>query len=254
MHFRYYEDWTKRMLVCPQCGWQGTFEQGAVDYFTELMECTCPGCQKMLATVSYPTIEESEANVDKLTKAEKRELSARKTFLAEWEAASLKSADQLPDVGDQPFTIMWDMVSGMGARARKFTVLRHGEREIWREPACWEGYERFGEIVKILQTKYGYRLLDVVPTKASTLYLYGDVLRAIEMVEDIRKSFSKLRQIRANLSASWAFGQRMEQELREEQAQKDAAYLAERAAAKQWLEDHPPKPTKPRRRTRERRR
>lgn len=62
---------------------------------------------------------------------------------------------------------------------------------------------------------------------------------------------SRLQAIRANLSSSWVFEQQCLAELREEQAQKDAAYLVERAAAKQWLEDHPPKP---RRRTRKRRR
>lgn len=64
---------------------------------------------------------------------------------------------------------------------------------------------------------------------------------------------SRLQAIRANLSAGWVLEQQLLAELREEQAQKDAAYLAERAAAKQWLEDHPPKPTKPRRRGRKKR-
>ncbi len=64
---------------------------------------------------------------------------------------------------------------------------------------------------------------------------------------------SRLQAIRANLSSGWVLEQQLLAELAEEQAQKDAAYLAERAAAKQWLEDHPPKPTKPRRRGRKKR-
>jgi hypothetical protein len=61
---------------------------------------------------------------------------------------------------------------------------------------------------------------------------------------------SRLQAIRANLSAGWVLEQQLLAELAEEQAHKDAAYLAERAAAKQWLEEHPPKPTTPRRRGR----
>lgn len=61
---------------------------------------------------------------------------------------------------------------------------------------------------------------------------------------------SKRRQVISNLEMSWVFEQQCLAELREEQAQKDAAYLAERAAAKQWLVDHPPNPPTPRRRVR----
>jgi hypothetical protein len=210
--FEYYDDWKTPILECAQCGWKGTFEQGAVDYFGEVMDSSCPGCEKMLAIVSYPSSEETEANMDKLTGQENREFSARKRFLAEWEASSLKSADQLPDLEDPAFTLVWDMVGREEGCERLYTVLRHGEQEIWRELACYEGYERFQEIVKILKAKYGHRLLGVVPTEASTLYLYGDRLAAIKIVEDIRKSFSKLRLIRDNLGSSWAFGQQLEAE------------------------------------------
>lgn len=34
------------MLECAQCGWQGTFEQGIVDYFQELMDSSCPEVEK----------------------------------------------------------------------------------------------------------------------------------------------------------------------------------------------------------------
>lgn len=210
--FKYYDDWKTPILECAQCGWKGTFEQGAVDYFGEVMDSSCPGCEKMLAIVSYPTSEETEVNMDKLTAQEKREFSARKRFLAEWEAASLKSADQLPDLEDGAFTIVWDMVGREEAHEQLYTVLRHGEQEIWRERACYEGYQRFREIVEILKLKYGHRLLDVEPTQASKLYLYGDRLAAIEIVEDIRNSFSKLRLIRHNLGASWELGLQLEAE------------------------------------------
>ena len=36
--------------------------------------------------------------------------------------------------------------------------------------------------------KYGTRLADVVPTDASEYYLYGDVMRAPDVVKAVRKS------------------------------------------------------------------
>jgi hypothetical protein len=190
-HFGYYDDWKTPILVCA-CGWTGTFEQGSVGHFEALMDSSCPRCEKMLAIVPYPTIKESEQHWDQLSDKEKQAVSARKRFLADWEAASLKSTDQLPDVEGEAVSIAWDMVGREGdareGRERLYTVLRHGEQELFREMACWEGYERFQEIVKILQAKYGSRLVDVIPTRAATTYLYGDSLAAIQMVQEVREA------------------------------------------------------------------
>jgi hypothetical protein len=186
--FGYYDDWKTPILQCLNCGWKGTFEQGSVDYFGALMDSSCPGCDTMLAIVSYPTSAETDANMDKLTDQEKREVSARKRFLAQWEAASLKSADQLPDLQGAELTLAWDWLEN---EQKHFTVIRHGHTEVWHELACYEGYERFQEILKILKAKYGSRLVDVVPTDASTLHLHGDSIRAIDIVQNIRKSLKQ---------------------------------------------------------------
>jgi hypothetical protein len=45
---------------------------------------------------------------------------------------------------------------------------------IFSEPAFYEGYERFIEVAQILRNRYGAASRDLVPTKASELYLYGD--------------------------------------------------------------------------------
>ena len=187
-HFGYYDDWKSAVLKCGQCGWTGPFQQGSVAHFEELIDASCPVCDTMLAIVSYPTTKESEKNWDQLTDEEKKEFLSRQTWLAEWEAASLKSADQLPDLEGPAFTLVWDMVGREGGRERLYTVVRHGDKEVWRELVCYEGYERFQEIVKLLKDKYGSRLVDVVPTQASGLYLYGDRLAAIRIVQGIRKS------------------------------------------------------------------
>ena len=69
-HFDYFDDrWKTEVLECPHCHWLGTFEQGSVEYYAELMDCSCPKCDvfdaPMLAIVSYPTLEELRANQDR---------------------------------------------------------------------------------------------------------------------------------------------------------------------------------------------
>ena len=187
--FSYYSDWKKEILTCPRCGWTGTFEEGSVEHYNELMDCSCPKCSHadapMLAIVSYPTMQEAEANRDKMSGHQKYMLDLRKKFLEEFEAMSLKSPDELPEIEGAEITLTWDAVEEDGVR---LTAIRHGQKVIWRERACFEGYERFAEVVGILKKKYGARLHDVVPTEGSWLYLYGDALTSIGYVESVRAS------------------------------------------------------------------
>lgn len=52
--FRYSDNWKLAVLHCPKCGWKGTFEKGIVEYYRDLMDSSCPVCDKMLAVVWYP--------------------------------------------------------------------------------------------------------------------------------------------------------------------------------------------------------
>ena len=73
-HFGYYDDWKSAVLKCAQCGWTGTFQQGSVAHFEELIDASCPVCDTMLAIVSYPTTKESEKNWDQLTGEQKKRI------------------------------------------------------------------------------------------------------------------------------------------------------------------------------------
>ena len=189
-HFKYYDEWKLAILECPRCGWKGTFEQGSVEHHVELMDSSCPVCAwldaPMLAIVSYPTIQESEQNWSQLNDEEKRAVAARKQFLDHWETSRLKAPDQLPELDGRDLTLVWDCVD-------EATVLRQGDIELWREPALYEGYNRFREIVLILRRRYGVRLADVVPTRESELFLYGDELRAPDHVRATRQSLREGR-------------------------------------------------------------
>jgi len=190
--FNYYDNWKSEILHCPQCGWTGTFEEGSVEYYRQVMDSSCPACDwssaPILAIVSYPTDEESEANWDKLSEREKEAVTAHKRFLADFEAGSLKGGAQLPDLEGTAITLVWDFVKH-GSDC--LTVVKHGEREIWREPAVYEGSRRFEEVVRILVAKYGARLADVVPTPESEYYLYGDDYQAPDAVEATRASIKE---------------------------------------------------------------
>ena len=187
--FNYYDDWKTAILHC-DCGWTGTFEEGLVSYYRELMDSSCPVCYEafsgsILAIVSYPTLEESEANRKKMSESEKEELDKCKQYLDAWEATCLKSEEELPGIAGQSLTLTWDFLEEGSDR---FTVIKHREQEIWRELAGWESKRRFKEVVNILKKKYGSRLSDVVPTPQSELYLYGDDWGADDFVKSVRAS------------------------------------------------------------------
>jgi hypothetical protein len=98
----------------------------------------------------------------------------------------LREPAELPAlVGDQ-LLIDWDFEDRDG---EQWTDLRHGDVQIWREVAFWEGIGRFAEVVKILQAaRYGSRLIEVRPTPASELSLWSDKSGVDSMIAEINTS------------------------------------------------------------------
>ena len=187
-HFGYYDDWKTEVLQCPKCGWKGTFEEGSVEHHNELMDCSCPECDSleapMLAIMNYPTTGESRANWKRLSKEEKGEVESAERFRADFEKKKLCESTSLPDIQETSFVLHWDFHD---ADPGSETVIKHGESILFREPAVYEGYERFIEVAKILRDRYGSALVDLVPTKGSWTYLYGDKVFSVETIEDARK-------------------------------------------------------------------
>ena len=192
-HFNYYDDWKSAVLECPRCHWSGKFIDGSVEYYSELKDCSCPQCDfahaPMLAIVNYPTTEEmrsSEDPTDVLQAAVIEQLQKN------YEAQKLRSGDQLPDLDAPSLELVWDFIEPR-------TVLRYGNRVLFSEPAVFEGYERFEEVCKIVHEKYGNRVTDLVPTSASELYLWGDVLAAPDLVASVRREVFGGKKDSANL-------------------------------------------------------
>lgn len=189
-HFAWHDDWKTPVLTCPRCGWQGTFNEGAVEDYDQLRDSSCPKCWKIVAIVLYPTIAESRANWDKLSDTEKQWVDRLDAAKQAFDATKLKAADQLPDLDGDEIRLLWDFETD--AQGEPLTLIRHRDDAglnpvIWRETAVFEGYNRFERVATILKDKYGACLKELAPTAGSTLYLYGDSLSADDKIARMRE-------------------------------------------------------------------
>jgi len=182
-HFHYYDAWKTELLTCP-CGWQGTFVQGNVEYYKELMDSECPNCSAIIALVLYPTAPEVEGNEPDDSSFRKRVKEAEQRRAAA-KSSCLRSVGQLPEIQDPAFVLDWGFEED--GRGAKWTVIRKAGQEIFRELAFWEGWTRYLEVAAILKRKYGKRLLDLRPSDQSRVYLLGDSLVAGERIAQYRR-------------------------------------------------------------------
>jgi hypothetical protein len=176
-HIPYWEYDREAAITCPRCGWSGPAGCGE-DFHQELLDVTRPSCSQMLLIVPFPTTEETRAAAAAGNPLAQAEIPNVDNIEKRWETAAetaLTGPHQLPEIRGDDITIVWDFEEREG---EKFTVLRHGGREIWRELAYWEGIERFEEVTGLLEQRYGRRLVAFEPTSRSELYLYGDKLSA----------------------------------------------------------------------------
>lgn len=167
------------------CGWRGMgVELAQGEMFRDLCEMECPSCCTKLFIMAFPSFEECRANWDKLSELDRTWIEVAERRNALFERFSLKTAAQLPEIDDVNFKLSWDFADI--PEAGSTTLIRHGERVIFSEPAFYEGYERFIEVAALLKERYGNALTDLEPTDASRLYLYGDRLSAPDQVARCR--------------------------------------------------------------------
>lgn len=196
--FGYYDDWKTARLTCDGCGWEGTFEEGLVEEYDQLMDCACPNCggayRKILAIVSFPTLAESRKNWEKLPDIEKDYVVTLEEIREVARSTRPLTVDNLPDIPDEKITLIWELEED--ERGIFFTVIKtqsvsDTSTEIHREVACWEGFTRFEQVARILRQKYGTRLADIVPTPAGDAFLCGDNHNAHDHVTKVRDSIRK---------------------------------------------------------------
>lgn len=149
----------------------------------------------MLAIVNYPTLEELRANQDKpgIRDYVQRIDDGSDKF----ERQKLREPDQLPEIDEDNFTLTWDFDGSV--RDDERTLIKRGETVIFSEPARWEEYERFHQIVEILKQRYGKRISDLIPTERSEMWLYGDKWSAPDYVNTVR---DRLRQQSRGIEAA----------------------------------------------------
>jgi hypothetical protein len=97
---------------------------------------------------------------------------------------SLHSPDQLPEIEGDSLIFVWDQEEAE-------SLFWYGGLLVWQVWTGREVYDRYVEIVEILQMKYGRRLIDVTPTLRSQYALYGDKTQAFFHVQSARQSLGR---------------------------------------------------------------
>ena len=185
-----YYGWRNSTLTCGACGWSGLGKETSLsESFTDGAEYQCPRCAVDFGFVVFPTL--AEAATD--PRADPFDRDAARLAMSrheQFERTKLKSPQQLPDLDPSPTTLAWDEVATEGQSAESVVIL-HEDLEIWREQSFYENYERFGQVAALLKDKYGSTLVDLIPTKRSWMYLYGDRLSAPGFVDRVRENMKK---------------------------------------------------------------
>jgi len=192
-HLSYWEYDPQAPLRCPSCGWQGPGE-GLEELFTGLFDVKCPECECILLVVTYATDEETRlaaAAGNPRANAELVHLGVRSDLSHLREQFELTTSATLPAIDGDSFVIDWDFDDdGLNS----WTLLSHESTELWREPAYYEGAQRFRVVARILRSTYGDRLAELRPTEGSRLYLYGDRPSDTAIVSDVNEALRERRE------------------------------------------------------------
>lgn len=182
---KYYDNWQSDIFDCTGCKWRGPGSKLLLgELSSTYFELLCPECGKYVTLIMLPTFQESRANWDKLSEDERRHVEEMEHRYNEWRERKLTESTPLPDISEPSFVLNWDL-QRTGDETE--TLIKHGETVIFREPASYEGFQRFIAVAKILRARYGSALRDLVPTKESEMYLYGDNASSPHFVENSRR-------------------------------------------------------------------
>ena len=173
-HVRYYEFDQAAPIVCSNCGAEGSYDAWS-EHYTISSTSPAASAALMLFIVGYPTIEDVREYAAKGHPEAIKTLPAaqqREDFLERLKNECLRSPDELPDLeGDGRLSFTWDFIEDEKADERWTLILVDG-REIWREPAIYEGYHRFERVRDLLKAKYGDRFAGLDYTDRSALWLF----------------------------------------------------------------------------------
>jgi len=178
----YYEGWKEKVITCEECGWQGsggTCEPGTM-HRKIFLELFCPSCHEIVDIIDFSSFKGCGKGHGDLSEDQKKALAEQEEEESKALALCLQSPDQLPDIPDDDFVLIWDQDGGD-------TRIMKGDLVIWSEPVAYEGFNRFERIAIIVKEKYGSRVKDLSPTDRSRLFLHGDYFPSLNYVRNIRK-------------------------------------------------------------------
>lgn len=184
--FDNYYTYKNNKYLCKNCGWTGMgieTEQG--DFFKDGFEIDCPKCHERLKElIIFPSYEEV---LKKGSDKEKQETTIRIKERKKYLASLLKSITQLPELNDDFMAFVLREVEEDG---QQYIVITHENKIIWKEIRTYEYYDRFIELGKLFEEKYGDKMIDLVPD-VDGLYLYGDRMHSPTLVKNFRKELRK---------------------------------------------------------------
>ena len=184
------DPWQDLLYRCPHCGQEAPGKDLAPgDVHDTLFAVDCPACGNTVATIERPLVNDLLANIDNLPPEIQGEVRSFAEQCAQWQKEKLHCVEQLPDIALDHIVLVWDADYNGDETTELNTeiVIRCGEREIYRGPSSWEYYEYFTDACKVLRRKYGDRLHDVIPTERTLNAMWGDKLRAPDIVDAMRE-------------------------------------------------------------------
>ncbi len=122
-------------------------------------------------TVFQTALEQAMRRLASRSAEVKKRIQPREQYLNQTEPQPLKSPEQLPEIEEDEFILVWDEEASQNYRG---TVIRYGNEIIWREFSPSSRPDRFEEIAQILGQRYGGRLKDLAPTRRSEINLERD--------------------------------------------------------------------------------
>ncbi|HUX65571.1 MAG TPA: WYL domain-containing protein [archaeon] len=189
---RYFDDWKLVRMTCSVCEWHGSADPLGLQLNDSdrypVSTFSCPRCGKALLAIEHSvSMEETLANINRLSPDQRVHVLDGQKWQAEFEASQLKNAEQLSDlnIDERPEKLVWDI--GEDAEGKTWNIIRHGARVLWRQPASWEGYGEFSRVVAIIQKRYGNTIRDLEPTKNAEMWLCGDALEARAEIDRARR-------------------------------------------------------------------
>lgn len=177
------DPWEKMEFSCHECSWKGigaSLEIG--EMLSESCEKICPQCGASIFWLEYPLLKDILESGVELSPEDRKAVETMYESHVSWHSQKLKDVDQLPDIGGGHFVLVWDDDSKAGL----ISVL-HGERVIFQQKTSWEYHTFFVAACRILKRKYGYRLMDVVPTPRARDSICGDSVGSVFKIQRMRE-------------------------------------------------------------------